>query len=291
MTHTPLAIINFTPDSFSDGGNFFSVEKSLARIRYLKSIGVSHIDIGAQSTAPFNKDTGEAEEIRRLNILLNDDFIKEVEGMTFSLDSFRPSVVWFVWNKIKKNSPKEFIWNDVSGVLDGAVLDFLKESKIFSYVLCHNLVSKREATCAHMDYVISSKGSLFVKSVVDFFDSRLKKLPLEYRRQIILDNCYGFAKSLDQNYLLIKNQSLLEESFPDVKGWLVGVSRKSFLRKIMFDNILSPVASPLEQNSLLSVLEISCVRKFFNRECNYYIRTHVPENFVAVSKLDMITKA
>ena len=79
--HIPFSIINFTPDSFSDGGKFFSSQKAISRIKYLKRIGVTHFDIGAQSTAPFNNDVGENEEISRLEKLFSTEFINEVNSI------------------------------------------------------------------------------------------------------------------------------------------------------------------------------------------------------------------
>ena len=137
--HTPLAIINFTPDSFSDGGKFFSSKESLSRIRFLKGIGITCVDIGAQSTAPLNDDVGESEEITRLSTLLSDDFIIELEGMTLSLDTFRPGVVDFVWDRVKDSGLLEFIWNDVSGIQCDETLNCC----LHLYFLAHyqNLIS------------------------------------------------------------------------------------------------------------------------------------------------------
>ena len=83
----------------------------------MKKIGVTHFDIGAQSTAPLNIDAGEKEEINRLDQLLTPEFIKELNGLSLSIDTFRPAVIDFVLNKLCHSSLRSFTWNDISGRL------------------------------------------------------------------------------------------------------------------------------------------------------------------------------
>jgi len=288
-TYTPYAILNFTPDSFSDGGIFFDPVLAYRRVSYLKKIGVDYIDLGAQSTAPYNCDIGEDEELNRVKALLNPKFLSLLEGFYVSIDSFRPNVVFYVWDLIKRYNPRGFVWNDVSGVVDIHVKNFLRLSDSCRYVLSHNNCGQREYCCNHMDYVTNLAGEQFIESVISSFEYKLSSFPEIVHKKIILDVCFGFSKTASQNYLLLKKHKEIERCFPTINSWIVGVSRKSFLKKVVNDQLLPEEIGTNQLNSILSSLETYCVNKFFRGSCNYYIRTHVPENFVIFDSIDIIT--
>ena len=87
-----MGIINLTPDSFSDGGDFCSIEKVLKHVNYLISNGVDIIDLGAQSTRPGAIEIGTKKEIKRLIPFLK-RIRSEFPNLLISIDTFNSEVV------------------------------------------------------------------------------------------------------------------------------------------------------------------------------------------------------
>ena len=284
--HRPFSIINFTPDSFSDGGDLFSVGKVIDRVRYLKSIGITCFDIGAQSTAPKNDDVGVKVEKERLGLLFNDPtFVNLLSGLTLSIDTFRWDCIFEVYSKIKNSKVSQVIWNDVSGVMDEDVERWLKLDSRNSYVLCHNLCGSRDKVCDHIDYINNDlKDRELIEHIVNFFKERLSVLDITLHPRVLLDVCFGFSKSYEQNIYLIKNHKRIEEFFSNVTAWVFGVSRKSFLRKsVQLEGGLAGVSYKDERLlSSLVALELCAMRHGCSDVGNYFIRTHLPEIYISM---------
>ncbi len=210
-----MGVINVTPNSFSDGGEV-TPENFIER---LKSLGpLDAIDMGAESTAPMNSSIPWEEEWQRLSPYM--PLLKHLP-CHLSFDTYHPETIEEIlrfsqdhqWNK-------KLIWNDVSGKFDGSVRDFLSCSTEFSYVFCHNLAPTRAFTGKHMDYV---DPELSLEKLSDYFGPFAGP-------QIIFDPCFGFSKSFEQNWeILNRFQELQQMTKHD--HWLLGLSRKSFLRK------------------------------------------------------------
>jgi dihydropteroate synthase len=115
---------------------------------------------------------------------------------------------------------QDLVWNDISGKFDIDVYDFLKISQKFSYVFCHNLAPSRALSGSHMSFV---DPDLSLAALKDYF------LPFKHP-QVIFDPCLGFSKSFEQNWMILENFNLLQEMIGHSR-WLLGFSRKSFLRK------------------------------------------------------------
>jgi dihydropteroate synthase len=215
MNFKKMGVINLTPNSFSDGGE---VTPDLF-LQKIESLAVCDaLDFGAESTAPFNQAISWELEWERISPYLN--LIKKLP-VTLSLDTYHPETIeaflrFYHDEKMKQN----LIWNDVSGKFDENVRDFLKRDDKFWYVFCHNLSPVRELTSSHMDYL---DPNLSLKNLIDYF------LPFKKPR-VIFDPCLGFSKTYEQNWMILNNwQQLL--SGINHQDWLIGFSRKSFLRK------------------------------------------------------------
>lgn len=215
-----MGVINITPDSFSDGNQFNSKETFSKRFKELSSVG--YIDIGAESTAPFNSAISFEEEIDRYKVILNE--LKSYSSNNLSIDSYHPETILFLIKELGDN----FIWNDVSGSVDQKVRDILNEHKNLKYVLCHNLAPERELTSSHMDYC---QEGLELDELIKFFNEGLKNLP---QKRIILDPCFGFSKKREQNHQLLKKMPEFINHFNDHQI-VIGISRKSFLRSAKFE--------------------------------------------------------
>lgn len=224
-----MGVINVTPNSFSDGQKFNSFSTFSKQFKSLTA-WADIIDVGAESTAPFNVPITEKEEIKRLSetLLAYVEQNEEPAAIAISIDTYRPSTFYKIATELKKYWGKvKIIFNDVSGIVDSELEELLDSSLDFTYVFSHNLAPKRELTSNHMDYVKTyAKEEDFTKDIHLFFLDGLQKIAK--RKEVFLDPCFGFSKTREQNHILLREcanlMSQLEQSF------VYGISRKSFLR-------------------------------------------------------------
>ena len=209
-----MGIVNMTPDSFYDGGNYNSKDKALKRIEKMVQNGTSIIDIGGCSTRPGSEIVSIDEEWNRIKDLIRICSLK-FNKVIISVDTFR--------SEIARRSLEEgaSIINDVSGgSYDNKMFSVISEYKI-PYVLMHirgtpkNMISK-------INY-----DNLIV-DIMDYFIKKIEKLKLMNVNDIILDPGFGFAKDFDQNLELLKNLNFFTTFDLPI---LVGLSRKSFVKK------------------------------------------------------------
>lgn len=210
-----MGVINLTPDSFSDGGEV-TAETIQKKIQEFGRVDA--IDIGAESTAPMNHAISWETEWERLLPYL--PAIKNFRG-TLSFDTYHQETIEALLKYYQDEKlTQDFIWNDVSGKFDGFVKDFLSLSENFSYIFCHNLAPERELTSQHNEYL---DPHLSIESLKDYFYPRKHS-------QVIFDPCLGFSKTYEQNWMIIENFRKLQDLVGHNR-WLLGFSRKSFLRK------------------------------------------------------------
>lgn len=243
FNHKIMGVLNITPNSFSDGGHFNNVERCQEVIESFVNDSVTIIDVGAESTAPFNKPISCEEEINRfknfffpaINLISNNDLSK----LTFSIDTYRSKTFIYVYDRLKLINPDfKIIWNDVSGVIDNELFDTLKRCEDADYIFCHTLTEERDKSSNHMDRVIDCHPSESAMQLSNYFRDALKSFR-EYKveKRILFDTCFGFSKTYEQNMALMNNLKLLIESFSSDVSWVIGISRKSFLKKsIPFPN-------------------------------------------------------
>lgn len=220
-----MGVINLTPDSFSDGGKYLSQKGFAQRLSDLGDCDI--LDIGAESTAPFNQKISSEEEISRWKDWVFELLKKhEKPNQWISIDTYQLETLNYIYQKLQDFELQEkIIWNDVSGVIDSQSIDFLKKHPKVFYIFSHTYVPRKELTQEHMNFV--QNGIDIVSSVEQRFQEALDKLDFCSSR-IILDPCFGFSKSYDQNLKLFKALPKLGNHFKN--PILVGISRKSFLK-------------------------------------------------------------
>jgi dihydropteroate synthase len=218
MSKTKLVgILNITPDSFSDGGQFNLPDAAAKQFQILMQEGADVIDIGAISTRPNNKIISYKQEIGRFKTILpscanliNDSKLK------ISIDSFHYETLKFLADEIK------FDWiNDQSGFADERILNLAAETKK-NYVLMHNLglPANPEITMSN-DYFL-------IERISDWFLTKIKKLEEAgiNKEQIILDPGVGFGKIATQSLQIINEIDIFKIFKLPI---MVAHSRKSFL--------------------------------------------------------------
>lgn len=184
-------ILNITPDSFSDGGLWDEPQKALEQAVRMQEAGADVIDVGAQSTRPGAQHLTSDEEWARLEPVLN--LLKDKITVPISVDTFFPECA----EKSLLNGAS--IVNDVSGKVSDEMCEVVKKYGA-GWIIMHNP--------ADADTVPEYKDGI-VKDVKDFFEKAVKKtdsygIP---RESICLDIGIGFAKSYEDNLILLHEQA------------------------------------------------------------------------------------
>ncbi len=218
-----MGILNVTPDSFSDGGEHFDEETALIHARQMIAEGAAIIDIGGESTRPGAAVVAVNEEISRTAPIIA-KLREEWDGL-ISIDTSKSAVAEAA---IAAGAD---IVNDVSGLLaDPAMTSICAKSN------CGVVVMHMQGSPQTMQR--SPKYSDVVAEVKSFFEERFATLTAAGIDPLALsfDPGIGFGKSLDHNLKLLH---ALNEISVAGRPLLLGVSRKSFIGKILASDDLS----------------------------------------------------
>ena len=224
-----MGVLNVTPDSFSDGGNFFSQEKALQHALQMERDGADLLDIGAESTRPGSLSINAEEEWSRLAPVLA--ALRTRLKIPISIDTRKSEVA------AKGIESGAEIINDVSGLNhDPRIAEISARARV-PLILMHmrgepqTMQQKPFARDALKDVTHGLRASLSVAHRAGVPNS-----------QMVLDPGIGFGKSYAQNYqLLAELPQLAKLGFP----LLVGTSRKGFISKTLAQDAKSaPAASP-----------------------------------------------
>ncbi|MBQ0152005.1 MAG: dihydropteroate synthase [Chryseobacterium sp.] len=209
-----MGILNLTPDSFSDGGQFNSEKAALQQAEKLLKEGASIIDIGPQSTRPNANYLSSEEEISRIGYVIS-SIKKELPEALISLDTFYAETVKFGFNEGID------IVNDISGgQFDAQMLNAVAEAQL-PYVLMH----------INPSYQSMHDKVKFEDITVDinqYFSKKTNELLEKGIKDIILDPGFGFGKSVEDQMKMIEEVEFL--GFGKF-SLLIGISRKSFIYK------------------------------------------------------------
>lgn len=208
-----MGILNVTPDSFSDGGKYNSVEKAVEQATRLVQDGANIIDVGGESTRPDAQPITVAEELNRVIPVIKAIREKGID-IPISIDTRN-----YVTAKAAIEAGANII-NDVSG------LDY--DGNLFEYVTSNNI----PVVIMHSDKVPAVDKDFSSNIVEEVYFSLNKKINLLLekgmtRENIIADVGIGFGKSKEANFELLKR---LEEFTSLGVDLLIGISRKSFIR-------------------------------------------------------------
>ena len=211
-----MAIINITPDSFYDGGKFSSVTDIIKDAEMKIHEGATIIDIGAASSRPKAISVSVKDEIFRLREPLT-KLRKEFPKMLISIDTYLSEVAEFA---IDLGAD---IINDISGGdLDPKMIDVVAKYQI-AYVLMH-----MQGTPQNMQ--LNPTYENVVKELGDFYKSKIADCQSKGFEKLIIDVGFGFGKTVEHNYELLKHlHDFTEFGFPI----LAGLSRKSMINKVI----------------------------------------------------------
>lgn len=210
-----MGVLNVTPDSFSDGGQFDRLDAALSRARQMVEEGADIIDIGGESTRPGAKLVSEQEEMDRVLPVVEQ--ISSNMDVIISLDTSTPAVM------LEGAKLGAGIINDVRALRrDGAVTAAAETNLPVCLMHMQGEPGSMQQNPNYTDVTQEVKGFL-LQRVHDCMSAGIEK------ESIIVDPGFGFGKELGHNLKLMGELSLLLELGLPI---LVGVSRKSMIGKV-----------------------------------------------------------
>lgn len=211
-----MGIINLTPDSFYDGGKYKDRKEILNQVEKMLVDGASFIDLGAYSTRPGAEEISVDEENQRLQPIV-ELVLKKFPEAILSIDTFRGAVAKQALDR------GAALVNDISsGLLDKEMLNVIAAYHV-PYIMMH-MRGNPKTMQQNTQYEHLIQDMLF------YFSERINAAKSKGIIDFIIDPGFGFSKTLDQNYHLLKNLDLLQIA---EKPILVGLSRKSMIYNLL----------------------------------------------------------
>ena len=205
-----MGILNVTPDSFSDGGMFRSVDAAVAYAEQMVLDGADIIDVGGESTRPGAQPVSAKEELRRV-IPVVEELVKRRISVPISIDTTKPEVAR---ECLRLGAT---MLNDVSGLGD------LLMRKVVCAYNVPVVIMHMKGTPLTMQSNPQYKD--VVSDIAEYLLLRAAMARQAGIRQIIIDPGIGFGKNLNDNLQIIRGLSRFQASYPI----LIGVSRKGFI--------------------------------------------------------------
>ncbi len=226
-----MGILNVTPDSFFDGGEWNTPQKAVVHALEMQKNGADIIDVGAQSTRPGSTLLGEAEELEIIKRYM--DLLSENISVPVSVDTFYPSVADYCL------SHGAAIINDVSGVINPDMAQTVSSHNA-GWIIVHTGHKSADETADFSDLGGVTNG------VVGFFDEAQKKA-LSYgikKENLCFDMGIGFGKSYEDNLELVRNINKLKT--PE-RALLTALSCKRIIKETTgadgYDRVFGTIAA------------------------------------------------
>lgn len=221
-----MGILNVTPDSFSDGGQFLSLDHALARAEEMVAEGADVIDVGGESTRPGGEPVSVAEEIRRVVPVI--EALSARVSAPLSVDTTKSEVARAAFDA------GAAIVNDISALrFDFYVADAAARVGA-GLVLMHSRGTP--ATRHRMPPVADVMAEVITSLRASIHMAERRGVSPE---SIVIDPGVGFGKTQEQNLELIARLDELIAAFPDYP-LLIGTSRKSFIGRLLADDAGTP---------------------------------------------------
>jgi len=210
-----MGVLNVTPDSFSDGGKYNSIETAIAHAVAMEKEGADFIDIGGQSTRPGSEEVPLDEELKRVIPVL-----KEVMArvkIPVSIDTYRSVVA----DEALRNGA--VVVNDISGFnFDAAMAKVIAKHNATAIVMHIKGTPKN----MHADPFYND----LLGDISSYFENAAWKANVEGIKQIIIDPGIGFGKTVEHNLQILKNLAAFKKLDSPI---MIGVSKKSMIGKIL----------------------------------------------------------
>ncbi|TYP99413.1 dihydropteroate synthase [Tenacibaculum adriaticum] len=209
-----MGILNVTPDSFFDGGKYKNEKDILSQVDKMLTNGATFIDVGAYSSRPGAKHISEEEELLRI-VPVVELLVKNFPKIIISIDTFR--------SKVAKETiiTGAAIINDISGgKMDEEMFKTVAKLQV-PYILMH-----MQGTPQNMQ--LNPKYHDITQELISFFAEQIFKLRQLKLNDVIIDVGFGFGKTIEHNFELLRKLELFKSLEVPI---LSGLSRKSMLYK------------------------------------------------------------
>ena len=211
-----MGILNVTPNSFFDGGKYSDENEILFQVKKMLDEGATFIDIGAYSSKPNAEFVTEEEEIARIVPVIQ-LILKQYPQTLLSIDTFRAGVA-----KTSIENGAALINDIAAGNLDKKMFEVVAKFNV-PYIMMHMRgTPKTMQTMSNYDDI--------VKEMLFYFSEKIAKARSFGINDLIIDPGFGFAKTLEQNYEVMKKMELFQMLDLPL---LVGISRKSMIYKVL----------------------------------------------------------
>jgi dihydropteroate synthase len=214
-----MGILNVTPDSFSDGGQFNLLSNALSRAEEMIEEGADILDVGGESTRPGASVVTAEEELRRVVPVIEE--LAKRTSVALSVDTTKASVA-----RAAMDAGAEIV-NDISGLRFEPELASVAADRSAGLILMHSRGSLSEMH--NLEPVVDIMSEVAVGFRASIAEAERRGVA---RRCICLDPGIGFSKSQSQNLELIANLDALAREFEDFPI-LIGTSRKSFIGRLL----------------------------------------------------------
>ena len=215
-TPVVMGILNITTDSFFDGGKFLTKENIIKQAQKIEEEGAKIIDIGASSSRPGSTPVSEEIELERLLLAIK-LIQKNTKNLKISIDTFRAKVAE---ECIKDGA---HIINDISaGEKDLKMFETIIDLDV-PYIMMH-----MQGDSKNMQ--VNPKYEDVNSDIISFFEQKVKYLNTKGFKKIIIDPGFGFGKTIEHNYKILKNLKKFRELNLPI---LAGLSRKSMIYNLL----------------------------------------------------------
>ena len=238
-----MGILNITPDSFFDGGKYLTIQMLSDRIEQLIESNVDIIDVGAESTRPGSERVTADEEIKRLCSALK---ILKNKTICFSIDTMNHKTAAYALDH------GATMINDVSGFSNPEMINLAARAQCQICVM--HMIGNPKSMQQNPNYsegIIKALKGFFKQKINDLLDKGIKQ------SNIIIDPGIGFGKTVQHNLDILKNISELKKFGCKV---LIGLSRKSFMRKILNKNTDELLPATLVMNTIALLGGVDIIR-------------------------------
>lgn len=207
-----MGILNFTPDSFSDSGKFFSLDKALVQVEKMLNDGAYIIDIGGESTRPNAPIVSEAEELDRVIPLI--EAVRQRFDCLISVDSSKPVVF-----REAARAGVDML-NDIRALTEPQALETAAELALPVCLMHMQGTPQTMQQAPHYDDLLDDVADFLNKRIFACLQAGIEQ------SHIILDPGFGFGKTVEHNFALLKHlNAFVASGFPV----LAGLSRKSMI--------------------------------------------------------------
>ncbi len=216
-----MGVLNVTPDSFSDGGKFFTIDDAVTQGYTLFEDGADILDIGGESTRPFSDVVSEEEEIQRVVPVI--EKLSARISIPISIDTTKANVAE---HAIKAGAS---MINDISSLRFDPDMANVAADRGVPVILMHMLGNPKTMQ-------IEPKYDDLIAEIKSFLENAIDRAEYQgiSRSKIIIDPGIGFGKTFGHNLSLIKNLHEFETLNVPV---LIGTSRKAFIRNLLKEEI------------------------------------------------------